>query len=115
MAKAVGRKAGGRESGGGKGRKIFLILAGFVVLTMGVILRRVHGIQQGKVIREMQQKREALVSEQQKLQESIRVASDRKHIIEVAQSRLGMKMPELNQVIDLPRRPLPSGRDSSRR
>ena len=81
---------------------------------MGVILRRVQGTQQAKVIREMQQKREALESEQLKLQEAIRVASDRKHLIEIAQSRLGMKMPELTQVIDLPRRPLPSGRDSLR-
>jgi cell division protein FtsL len=112
MAKAVGRKAGGGQ--GGRGGKIFLILIGFVVLTMGVILRRVQGFKQGKEIREMTVKREALVSEQFKLQESIRSASDRKHIIEIAQSRLGMKMPELNQVIDLPRRPLPSRRDSLR-
>jgi cell division protein FtsL len=82
---------------------------------MGVILRRVQGLQQAREIREMQQKLEGLQSEQLTLQEAIRTASDRKHIIEIAQSRLGMKMPELNQVIDLPRRPLPGGRDSSRR
>ena len=62
----------------------------------------------------MEQRREALVSEQLKLQDAIRAASDRKHITEIAQTRLGMKMPELNQVIDLPRRPLPSRRDSVR-
>jgi hypothetical protein len=78
------------------------------------MVRRVYGTQQAKVIHGMHQKREALVSEQLKLQDAIRVASDRKHIIEIAQSRLGMRMPELNQVIDLPRRPLPSGRDSLR-
>jgi hypothetical protein len=76
------------------------------------MLRRVYGTQQAKVIRTMQQKREKLVSEQLKLQDAIRIASDRKHIIEIAQSRLGMKMPELNQVIDLPRRPPLRGRDS---
>jgi cell division protein FtsL len=113
MAKGVARKAGGRPAG--RGRKIFLILVGFVVLTMGVILRRVQGLQQAREIRDMQQKLEGLQSEQLKLQEAIRTASDRKHIIEIAQSRLGMKMPELNQVIDLPRRPLSGGRDSSRR
>jgi cell division protein FtsL len=111
MAKAVGRKAGGK---GRRTGKIFLILIGFVVLTMGVILRRVQGLQQAKAIREMQQNREGLRSEELKLQDAIRVASDRKHIIEIGQSRLGMKMPELNQVIDLPRRPLPVRRDSSR-
>jgi hypothetical protein len=79
------------------------------------MVRRVYGTQQAKVIQTMQTKREGLVSEQLKLQDAIRVASDRKHIIEIAQSRLGMKMPELNQVIDLPRRPLPGRRDSLRR
>src|SRR6185503_20520289 len=106
MAKKLGR---GERGAGTRGGKVFLILIGFVVLTMGVILRRVHGTQQAKVMREMQQKQEALRSEELKLQNAIRVASDRKHLIEIAQSRLGMKMPELNQVIDLPRRPLPSG------
>ena len=91
-----------------------LVLVGFVLLAVGVMLRRVYGVQQSKVIAEMDQRREALKSEENKLQDAIRVASDRKHIIEIAQSRLGMKMPELNQVIDLPRRPLPSGRDSLR-
>ena len=113
MAKGVGKKAGGRQ--GGRGPKILVLLVGFVLLATGVMLRRVYGFQQGKVILGMQQKREALESEQLKLQDAIRVASDRKHIIEIAQSRLGMKMPELNQVIDLPRRPLPSGRDSLRK
>jgi cell division protein FtsL len=93
---------------------ILLLLAGFVVLAVGVNLRRMYGLNQAKQIREMVQRREALVSEQLKLQDAIRVASDRKHIIEIARSRLGMKMPELNQVIDLPRRPLPGGRDSLR-
>ena len=112
MAKSVGRKT---AAGGRRGPTFLLLLIGFVVLASGVMLRRVYGFQQAKLIREMHQRHEGLVSEQLKLQESIRIASDRKHIIEVAQSRLGMKMPELNQVIDLPRRPLPArGRDSLR-
>ena len=111
MAKKVGNKGQGSGSRGGR---FMLLLVGFVVLTMGVILRRVRGTQEGKVIQVMQQKREGLRSEELKLQDAIRVASDRKHIVEIAQSRLGMKMPELNQVIDLPRRPLRSGRDSLR-
>src|SRR5689334_17018841 len=100
----MAKKVGTRDRGSGtRGGKVFLILIGFVVLTMGVILRRVQGTQQAKVIRGMEQRREALRSEELKLQNGIRIASDRKHIIEIAQSRLGMKMPELNQVIDLPR------------
>jgi cell division protein FtsL len=117
MAKKLGGKergAGKRAGGSGKGPKIVLALLGFVVMAIGVNMRRFYGVKQAKAIREMQQKREGLVSEQYKLQEAIRVASDRNHIIEIAQSRLGMKMPELSQVIDLPRRPLVRGRDSLR-
>lgn len=110
MAKKVGKAAGAGKPGG----KIFLILVGFVVLTMGVILRRVQGFKQGKELAVMKTKKEGLISEQFKLQESIRSASDRKHVVDMAQSRLGMKMPELGQVIDLPRRPLPTRRDSLR-
>jgi cell division protein FtsL len=109
MAKKVGNRSKGTGSRGGR---ILLVLVGFVLLATGVMVRRVYGTQQAKVIQTMQQKREGLVSEQLKLQDAIRVASDRKHIIEIAQSRLGMKMPELNQVIDLPRRPLSARRDS---
>lgn len=111
MAKSVGRRA---EGGGRRGPVIVLVLVGFVLVALGVQFRRVHGLKVAREIREMQQHREALVSEQQKLQDAIRVASDRSHIIDIAQSRLGMKMPELNQVIDLPRRPLVRGRDSLR-
>lgn len=112
MAKGVGRKGAG---GGARGPKILLILVGFVLLAVGVSYRRVYGFKQERLIGAMRQRREALVDEQLKLQDAIRIASDRKHIMEIAQTRLGMKMPELNQVIDLPRRPLVPGRDSSRR
>jgi cell division protein FtsL len=89
-----------------------LALLGFVLLAVGVNMRRVYGLRQASDIRGLQQQREGLVDEQLKLQDAIRIASDRKHIMEIAQSRLGMKLPELNQVIDLPRRPLAPGRDS---
>lgn len=111
MAKQVGKRG---QGSGKRGPKIVLILLGFVVLASGVMMRRVYGFRQAKLITEMQQKKEGLISEQLKLQDGIRVASDRNHIIDIATSRLGMKMPDLNQVIDLPRRPLVRGRDSLR-
>ena len=103
MAKTVGRRA---EGGGRRGPLIVLALVGFVVLAVGVNLRRIYGLRQDLAIREMKVKREALVSEELKLQDAIRVASSRGHLIEMAQTRLNMKMPELNQVIDLPHRPI---------
>jgi hypothetical protein len=84
------------------------------VLAIGVIFRRTYGYKQEIVIREMKVKREALISEQLKLQDAIRIASDRSHLIDMAQTRLNMKMPELNQVIDLPHRPLGRGGESGR-
>jgi hypothetical protein len=93
-------------------RRIVLVLIGFVLVAVGVNLRRVYGFGQAKRISELQQRREALISEQLKLQDAIRIASDRQHLIAIAQSRLHMRLPATNQVISLPRRPLVRGRDS---
>jgi cell division protein FtsL len=88
--------------------RIVLVLVGFVLLAIGVNLRRVYGFNQARQIVELEQKREALVADQLRLQEAIRIASDRQHVIEIAESRLHMKLPDLNQVIFLPRRALAS-------
>lgn len=113
MAKRpVGGSRGGAKKGGSRGLRIVLALVGFVLLAIGVTLRRVYGIGQQERIGEMNQRREALISDQMKLQDAIRVASDRKHIIDLAQSRLNMRVPDPSQVIYLPRRPLDRGRDS---
>jgi cell division protein FtsL len=95
-----------------RGGRIVLGLVGFVLLAVGVNFRRVYGVSQATEIRKLQQRREALVSEQLKLQDAVRAASDRQHLIAIAQSRLNMKLPAPNQVIFLPRRPLDHGRDS---
>jgi cell division protein FtsL len=95
--------------------RIALILIGFVLVAIGVNLRRVYGFNQAKRISMLEQQREALISEQIKLQDAIRVASDRQHLMAIAQSRLNMRLPAPNQVIFMPRRPLPRGRDSLRR
>ena len=91
-----------------------LVLVGFVLVATGVILRRMYGVNQAKQISELQQRREALVSEQLKLQDAIRVASDRQHIQAIAQSRLNMRIPAPSQIIYLPRRPLGAAKDSLR-
>src|SRR3954464_12905686 len=72
---AKGPVAKGPTRGGGKTRapsrvgRLVLLLIGFVLVAVGVILRRSYGVSQAKAISELQQKREALVSEQLKLQD----------------------------------------------
>ena len=98
-------RGGSRKSGPRRGR-IVLILVGFVLVAIGVTMRRVYGFGQAKRISELQQRREALISEQLKLQDAIRVASDRQHLMAIAQSRLNMRLPAPDHVIPLPRRPI---------
>ncbi len=110
MAKrSVAPVRGAKKRVSARGR-IVLVLVGFVLVAIGVNLRRVYGFEQAKRISELQQRREALISEQLRLQDAIRVASDRQHLFAIAQSRLNMRLPALDHVITLPRRPL--GRDS---
>src|ERR1051325_5011011 len=98
MAKGpVGSKGGATKAPSRMGL-LTLVLVGFVLVATGVILRRMYGVNQAKQI--------------SKLQDAIRVASDRQHLTAVAQSRLNMRIPKPDQVIFLPRRPL--GRDSAR-
>lgn len=94
--------------------RVVLLLIGFVLVAVGVMLRRVYGVNQAKAISELQQKREALVSEQLKIQDAIRLASDRQHIQAIAQSRLNMRIPAPNQIIYLERRPVGAPKDTIR-
>jgi cell division protein FtsL len=112
--KPVAAARSGSKKGPSRAGRIMLVLIGFVLLAIGVNLRRVYGFGQAKRISALQQQREALISEQIKLQDAIRVASDRQHLMAIAQSRLNMRLPDPNQVIFIPRRPLPSGRDSAK-
>ena len=94
MAKRpVGSVRGGSKKAASPRGRIVLVLVGFVLVAIGVNLRRVYGFGQAKRISELQQRREALISEQLKLQDAIRVASDRQHLIAIAQSRLNMRLP----------------------
>jgi cell division protein FtsL len=110
--KPVGAPRGGSKKSPSRLGRFVLVLVGFVLVAIGVQLRRVYGVGQAKRISELEQRREALVSEQLKLQDAIRVASDRQHLMAIAQTRLNMRLPDPKQVIYLPRRPLGRGRDS---
>jgi cell division protein FtsL len=98
MAKRrVGRRAGGRRS------LIALVLVGFVVVTTGVIARRVRGVNGQHRILELQRKREALDAERTKLESAIRDASSRARLQPIAEQHLNMHIPKPEQQVILPR------------
>ena len=98
MAKRrVGGRAGGRRS------LIALVLVGFVVVTTGVIARRVHGVTEQRRILDLQRKREALDAERTKLESAIRDASSRARLQPIAEQRLNMHIPKPEQQVILSR------------
>ncbi len=82
---------------------VALILVGFVLVTTGVIARRVYGVGQQHAIRQLQQQRDALEAQRIRLEADIREASSRKRLQPIAERRLNMHIPTPDQQILLPR------------
>ena len=80
-----------------------MVLVGFVLVTTGVIARRVFGVQQQRDIRKLQQKRNALEADRVRLETAIRDASSRAHLQPIAEQRLNMHIPTPDQQVLLPR------------
>ena len=93
-----------RVAGPGRGRLRFvLLLLGFLVIAMGVILRRSHGIAAARELQELEARRAALVAERLRLDGEIRAAGSRATLQPIAEQRLQMRVPADSQVIILPR------------
>jgi cell division protein FtsL len=89
---------------GGSGRlKLALGLLAFLVITSGVILRRVYGIAGARELQELDSRRAALVAERLRLEGEIRSASGRAKLQPIAEQRLNMHVPADSMVIILPR------------
>jgi cell division protein FtsL len=82
---------------------LLLVLLGFLVVTTGVIWRRSEGLARAREQATLQQRREALVAEQRRLETEVRDASSRRRLAPIAEQRLGMRVPPANQLIYLPR------------
>jgi cell division protein FtsL len=97
-----------------RGRSLIaLVLVGFVLVTTGVIARRVAGARQQREIRDLQRKRDALEAERIKLEAAIRDASSRARLQPIAEQRLNMHIPKPEQQILITRpRPPRSPNDS---
>lgn len=94
-----------RKVSAGHRSLIAVLLVGFVLLTTGVIARRVKGLQQQREIRELQRKRDALDGERVRLEGSIRSASSRARLQPIAEQRLNMHIPSPEQQVLLAPKP----------
>jgi cell division protein FtsL len=91
-----------RRVGPGKRSLFALVLIGFVLVSTGVILRRVWGVRQQREIRALQQRRDALEAERIRLEAAIRDASSRNRLQPIAEQRLNMHIPTPDQQVILP-------------
>jgi cell division protein FtsL len=80
---------------------IALVLVGFVLVTTGVIARRVVGVRQQGEIRALQAQRDALDAKRVRLESAIRDASSRERLEPIAEQRLNMHIPTPEQQIFL--------------
>ena len=92
----------------GKRSLIALVLVGFVLVTTGVIARRVLGVGQQIEIRSLQQRRDSLQAARVRLETAIRDASSRARLQPIAEQRLNMHIPNPDQQIILQRVPPPA-------
>ncbi|MFI5255737.1 MAG: cell division protein FtsL [Gemmatimonadales bacterium] len=98
------RKVAKRARGSGRGRMALLLL-GFLVIAVGVILRRTFGIAAATELRQLDRRRAALVAEQLRLEGEVRSAASRSTLQPIAEQRLQMHVPSDSQVIIITRAP----------
>src|SRR6476661_1649032 len=89
--------------GGSRRSVIALVLIGFVVVTTGVIARRMRGVGEQRRLLDLERKREALDGERTKLESAIRDASGRARLQPIAEQRLNMHIPKPEQQVFISR------------
>lgn len=92
-----------RVTGGRVRSLIAAVLVIFVVVTTGVIARRVRGVQEQRKILDLERQRDALDAERARLEAAIRDASSRARLQPIAEQRLNMHIATPEQQIILPR------------
>ena len=86
----------------GRRSLIAMALVGFVFVATGVIARRAYGVREQREIRTLQGKRDALIADRIRLEETIRSASSRARLQPIAEHRLNMHIPKPDQQVFLP-------------
>src|SRR5476649_1977065 len=92
-----------RAVAAGRRSLIAVLLVGFVLVTTGVIARRVKGLQQQREIRDLQRTRDALDADRIRLEGEIRDASSRARLQPIAEQRLNMHIPKPDEQVFLKR------------
>jgi hypothetical protein len=82
---------------------IWVALAGFLLVSVGVIWRRSVGHAESRRLQELVRRRDALRNEQLKLEGEIRAASSRAQLAPLVERRLDMRVPPASNVILLKR------------
>ena len=98
--------AKGRVGGRGRGIARFripLLLIGFLLIALGVILRRSFGIAAARELQQLDARRAALVAERMRLEGEVRAAASRATLQPIAEQRLQMHVPADSQVVIVPR------------
>ena len=96
---------GGRGRKGGWGKPFALALAGFLVVSLGVIWRRSYGTARSREIQGLEQRRVQLEARRAELEGEIRELASRARLAPVVERRLQMHVPTDSQVVILPRPP----------
>jgi transposase len=84
---------------------VFASLAGFVVLTTGVIWRRSLGVTRARAIETLATRRTALAAQRARLDGDIRAAISMERLGRVAEERLHMRVPSDSIVVTIQRAP----------
>lgn len=87
----------------GRGRRLALLLAGFLLVATGVIWRRSYGIARSRELTELDKRRVQLDARRAQLESEIRDLASRARLAPVVEQRLQMHVPTDSQVVILPR------------
>jgi hypothetical protein len=95
------RKVKPKGTGGGRLR-LTLLLVAFLAISGAVVLRRSFGNRGARELSDLEAKRAALIDERLRLENDIRTASSRSHLLPIAEGKLGMHVPVDSVVFNVP-------------
>lgn len=80
-----------------------LVLLGFLLVTTGVIMRRVYGTARSREMKDLDSRRVQLEARRTQLESEVRDLSSRATLAPIVERRLQMHVPAESQVVVVPR------------